>query len=1803
MAELHMSGFENMAFELDGVSLGTATSAGGKCFDPSNVFIDGSVHECKCGVNGVWDANSGTCAIGTQTNNVWQGSWGCEMGKVVKTFTNLNSFSTSGWPSISLGSGSHEFKITFDSGDGAFHVDAHYIVKLVLEETYTGADPTSFFTVIPGAEPCCQVHEPSVDIYTPDDTGAWYYRGVDTVNGVPAYGVTIDPGGAWQGSLPLKPDGTCSDLNLDACITWIDPDTNAIVNEQTTTCGWSQPWAGAVQATNPQHMTFTPLQTQIPESPSPLWISVCQGTCPCACNPPMTTTTTEAPPTTTTPAPDECICYKHKIASITGDTLVFEPSSNSALGNGGHTLGQWENNKVPAGARVCKDKPNSCETVESQRRETIDENQIVELRCTQMDQGTCAQPYTLSAQSGESADIVLNSFFPSTWDYPFAPETVKVHNLNGQFVWDRDGDQEHTFTSAGESFVHSFGGWNYSITFDGSSGGLSFTILGTMPPIPTTTTPAPVLIFNSQECLKTGEVHCLSYVNDSCSKKVVGDVKVTKVIVNDIDTDDWVTVEPLCDSSLFDNLENGIKIHLCKGPCSPSSKDTFVATVSPGSCALNGDQWIKVDAEGKIINFYKKENNTWAQQDLTNPCALNVTPATTTTQEPSLISITGLSALYVDVNDIIQNAPDLEVNITGTAHNHWHWRMNSPVEGGTNAVGEFMVGENITKATNWINAAGIEAGTHTVHVALVNNNHELLSPSVTDSFQFIIGEMSYVDGWIPDWMGPRYYESTGDITDNDISMVQAVGRGNAWNAPIAAANQLGHLVGLGLTKPTKADGHEDGINDGFPTESTTNNHPDTWFGSSEHGQSGVGTKVWGAEHGWGDYLIDDLGVRWSLGTCSDQVLHSVNYDETDQGQVVWKTEAECMCGELGGSVTEWNGTQCVDRDDNSHTPSAETGNTWFPYRPPQYQYDPNVTGGSSGLTDFGWFMNTNNSSEDRAATGMRANAGIINIHPHSDGVASRVSNRFYGTSVDNIYKGLKDFYRHAGYTNLADDETQKSVGIVHHRTNDNNDWVNPKGKLPQHWDDNGKSYTDSTGVINPEDSTTYEQNKQFAWETIRKEIDNNRTVIAVLQGFHAAGNLVSGPSGMTHPTGFPNTLHSIEKDRTDQVQTDAGQSVTGWDGTGFYGINSDITAVSDPSSSGFFAKAVDETALTPSNWEVAGQEHWSGNAVGYAVLIVGYIPRNSAADPSLEPTGSGNGGTDWLIVRDGRTNTQRNMIIPYDSADKNTTGANTNVITDRWASDILMATIYLNLKDSTTGTWIEPTKSYAPVACDSECASSSKSETTTQGGNEQQVFHYDTLSQSGCEKGSLSIEIGPEMIPDWVSVIHHDTTNIVNGIEEGYHTGRTDSNGQKIKLTDALASDAVLLDDFVAGTWNTYCAHAPTEDYRGVNPGSLITYQYDIDNSTEHEGYRYITVIVNWNDTCVPSDGWSIDVSYKGTQQCITATTTTTTTGDPNQGWAAGYGGDFWGGNPSTKKLAWPVPANHTKVTFIDPDWTGGGDDDYSGHRGIDIGFHANVPRSEHFADMVNNPVNVYAAASGKVIEVVDVYDDQCTACGTSTWLPVSEDALYNPGGTLCSDISDSTGTNPGSPCPNYVIIDHGYATLGQLGFRYTDYVHLAKNSASHLVKGAQIQKGDLIGKVGSSGRSCGAHLHLQVAKRLWNYGVAVPTGCGQTSIQTDMGQCVDPFLSNLTFGNPTGENVQFLGGKERWEDQCFLPIYNSNTPSGNVPPKLPTCPQADSTPTTTTGAPDATTTNAPGTTTTAPPGYSPASDNYYGYY
>lgn len=222
----------------------------------------------------------------------------------------------------------------------------------------------------------------------------------------------------------------------------------------------------------------------------------------------------------------------------------------------------------------------------------------------------------------------------------------------------------------------------------------------------------------------------------------------------------------------------------------------------------------------------------------------------------------------------------------------------------------------------------------------------------------------------------------------------------------------------------------------------------------------------------------------------------------------------------------------------------------------------------------------------------------------------------------------------------------------------------------------------------------------------------------------------------------------------------------------------------------------------------------------------------------------------------------------------------------------------------------------------------------------------------------------------------------------------------------------------------------------------------------------------------------------------------------------------------SNKYLSWPVPAGHFLITFKDPDWTGGGDDDYSGHGGTDMGFHYDPtisPNGNDWTDMVSNPKSVTAAQSGTIIRLDFSQPDQCDVRLSS--------GDHAPGGSKCSSQT------------NYVVIDHG--TTG-LGYRYTNYVHLQQNNVANLVVGQTVSAGDLIGYVGSSGNSTNPHLHFEVG-----------TGPGSGSYLTGI---VDPFYSP-TSASPRGSNTT----SSLWADQDNLPIFNTNTPSGDVPPTIGT--------------------------------------------
>ena len=129
----------------------------------------------------------------------------------------------------------------------------------------------------------------------------------------------------------------------------------------------------------------------------------------------------------------------------------------------------------------------------------------------------------------------------------------------------------------------------------------------------------------------------------------------------------------------------------------------------------------------------------------------------------------------------------------------------------------------------------------------------------------------------------------------------------------------------------------------------------------------------------------------------------------------------------------------------------------------------------------------------------------------------------------------------------------------------------------------------------------------------------------------------------------------------------------------------------------------------------------------------------------------------------------------------------------------------------------------------------------------------------------------------------------------------------------------------------------------------------------------------------------------------------------------------------------WPVGSAYRKITTnfgYDP-WRGGQ------HSGIDI--TGNAPGA------IGN-TNIYAVQSGTVIVASAI----CT---------------HNYGKYT------SCGCNAGYG--NYVVIDHG-------GGITTLYGHCA---SINVVKGQKVTKGDVIGKVGTTGWSTGYHLHFEVRK------------------------------------------------------------------------------------------------------------------------
>jgi hypothetical protein len=517
------------------------------------------------------------------------------------------------------------------------------------------------------------------------------------------------------------------------------------------------------------------------------------------------------------------------------------------------------------------------------------------------------------------------------------------------------------------------------------------------------------------------------------------------------------------------------------------------------------------------------------------------------------------------------------------------------------------------------------------------------TPSITTNLHTVTitnddVETKFVDGSIPDWIQPIYYEtSAGIINAGDISnSASAYPSPNvilfdAWCAPTAAACQLGHLNSTGLVLPAAASGHVDGISDLMNAGDHDN---------PTHGIAGTGTKTWDSAVGWGDYLVDGPNVRAAK--------------------------------------------------------NAMEG--WYDYT--------GVGGTSCKLTDFGWFMNTNDSSQDGAVAGTRVTAGTAT----APNVSNLINLNGLGTRIHNIYLGIKDFYRHAGYSNM--------VGIVYHRAGDGTVPSFPSGQthpispltpeppigiLPRYWIDTGTPSSSRAGV-----------DEVMTWETIKTEIDQNRTVIACLQGWNVS------QSSRSVAAGFPNTTHSIES----AYIAGAG----GPNGSGYWSLDTTNNGV------GF-----DNTNYTAD--DSTDPPIWGGTALGHTVLIIGYIAKGALDDISLEKD------TDWLIVRDNHENTSRNVIIPYKSDDPNSTNA-TNVETIRWAKDVILATVYV---DQTQATYVaaSPTCPHSGDGTSNPYGGTTTTTTAAAGGNNYHVTHCDGVT------GTVVIDdqygAGPVQIGDFVA--------------------------------------------------------------------------------------------------------------------------------------------------------------------------------------------------------------------------------------------------------------------------------------------------------------------------------------------------------------------------------------------------------------------------------------------------------------------
>ena len=243
-------------------------------------------------------------------------------------------------------------------------------------------------------------------------------------------------------------------------------------------------------------------------------------------------------------------------------------------------------------------------------------------------------------------------------------------------------------------------------------------------------------------------------------------------------------------------------------------------------------------------------------------------------------------------------------------------------------------------------------------------------------------------------------------------------------------------------------------------------------------------------------------------------------------------------------------------------------------------------------------------------------------------------------------------------------------------------------------------------------------------------------------------------------------------------------------------------------------------------------------------------------------------------------------------------------------------------------------------------------------------------------------------------------------------------------------------------------------------------------------------------------------------------------------------------------RLLWPVAENDgsqlvpTHSSFMDPSWTGNANHTYPRHTGMDIGYFD--MDGDMYAKNYDQMAKVVAAADGKVVHIKKNEGD---ACGYWMLSQDQKDEMKKSGRPFpnggfpvtasCGGGCDGQNRNCAG---NYVVIDHdpdGKGLLDEVGYRYTAYYHLQKNSSGDLDKGSEVKQGEVIGIIGSSGNSMSPHLHFEVHKQ--NFDVGSQEAIEAIGWSAFYASLVDPFYSLHD-----GSNNRVSGGSSKWVDQCF---------------------------------------------------------------